>query len=65
MIIVVVFKVKKAKGSNIFIVLYLTYHIVLSTTSPSRFEAHAGLFILVMKGILDAYVLRPFDKKKY
>ena len=33
-----------------------TYRIVAST-GPSRFEAHAGLFRLLMHGIFDAYVL--------
>ena len=39
-----------------------TYCKVASTTSPSQFEAHAGLFRLSMKGILDDYVLLPFGK---
>ena len=39
-----------------------TYRIVAST-SPSRIEAHAGLFRSLMKGIFDPYVLWPFDKK--
>jgi hypothetical protein len=30
---------------------------VVASTSPSRFEAHAGFFRLSMKGIFDAYVL--------
>ena len=34
-----------------------TYRIVAST-SPSRFEAHAGFFRFLMKGIFDPYV--PF-----
>ena len=38
-----------------------TYRIVAST-GPSRFEAHAGLFRLLMHGIFDAYVLLSFDK---
>ena len=29
----------------------------VASTSPSRFEAHAGLFRLRMKGIFYAYVL--------
>ena len=33
----------------------LNYRIV-ANASPSRFEAHAGLFRLLMKGIFDAYV---------
>ena len=33
------------------------------STSPSHFEAHAGLFRFSMKGIFDAYVLWPFGKK--
>ena len=36
-------------------VLATNYHIVAST-SLSRFEAHAGLFRLLMKVIFDAYV---------
>ena len=35
----------------------------VASTSPSNFEAHAGLFRLPMKGIFDAYVLSPFGKK--
>ena len=38
------------------------YRKVMSS-SPSHIEAHAGLFILLMKGIFDHYVLWPFDKK--
>jgi hypothetical protein len=33
-----------------------TYRIV-ANASPSRFEAHVGLFRLLMKGIFDPYVL--------
>ena len=29
----------------------------------SRFEAHAGFFRLLMKGIFGPYVHGPFDKK--
>ena len=36
---------------------------IVASTSPSRFEAHAGLFRLSMKGIFDAYVLWTFDQK--
>ena len=35
----------------------------VASSSPSRIEAHAGLFRLLMKGIFDPYVLWPFDKK--
>ena len=35
----------------------------VASTSLSCFEAHAGLFRLLMKGIFDDYVLRPFGKK--
>ena len=42
--------------------IYFAYRIVASS-SPSRIEAHAGLFRLLMKGIFDPYVLWPFDKK--
>ena len=38
------------------IVSILNYRIVAST-SPSRIEAHAGLFRSLMKGIFDPYVL--------
>ena len=38
------------------------YRIVTSTSQP-RFEAHAGLFKLVMKGIFDVDVLWPFHQK--
>ena len=40
-------------------VLNLDYKIASSNTS--RLEAHVGLFRFLMKGILDAYVLSPFD----
>ena len=30
----------------------------VASTSPSHFEAHAGLFRLLMEGIFDAYVQR-------
>ena len=33
-----------------------------ASSDTSRFEAHAGLFRLSIKGIFDAYVLWPFDK---
>ena len=36
---------------------------IVASTSPSRIEAHAGLFRSLMKGIFDPYVLWPFDKK--
>ena len=39
---------------------HLIYHIVAST-SPSHFEAYAGLFRLLMKMTFDPYL--PFDKK--
>ena len=29
----------------------------------SCLEAHVGIYRLLMKGIFDAYILRPFDKK--
>ena len=35
--------------------LIMIYHIVVSA-SPSRFEAHVGLFRLLMKGIFDPYI---------
>ena len=39
-----------------------TYHKVASS-NISCSEAHAGFFRLLMNGIFDSYVLRPFDKK--
>ena len=42
--------------------LWYKYRIVASSI-PSRIEAHADLFRLLMKGIFDPYVLWPFDKK--
>ena len=50
--------------SNLAYTSHIMYSIVAST-SPSRFEAHAGHFRLLMKGIFDAYVLWPFDKKSF
>ena len=47
---------------HVYKCVHTTYRIVAST-SPSRIEAHAGLFKSLMKGIFDPYVLRPFDKK--
>ena len=38
------------------------YHIV-ANSDTSRLEAHAGIYRLLMKGIFDAYVLLPFEKK--
>ena len=35
----------------------------VASSNTSRFEAYAGFFKLLMKGILDPYVLLPFDKK--
>ena len=39
------------------------YRKVASSFNTSRLEAHAGFFRLLMKGIVDPYVLWPFDKK--
>ena len=41
---------------------FSTYRKVASSNT-SRLEAHAGFFRLLMKGIFNPYVLRPFDKK--
>ena len=50
--------------SNTQILKNLTFdYRIVASTSPSRFEAHAGLFRLLMKVIFDAYVLWPFSKK--
>ena len=35
----------------------------VASSNMSRLEAHAGFFRLIMKGIIDPYVLWPFDKK--
>ena len=35
----------------------------VTSSNTSRIEAHAGFFRLLLKGIFDPYVLRPFDKK--
>ena len=43
-------------------VLKLTYHKV-SSSNTSRLEPHPGFDRLLMKGIFDAYVLWPFDKR--
>ena len=38
-------------------------HIPCTVKSQVRFEVHAGLSRLLMKGIFDAYVLWPFSIK--
>ena len=40
-------------------------HCIVVSTSSSHFEAHAGLFRLLMKGIFNASVLSAFDKKSF
>ena len=35
----------------------------VKSSNTSRFEAYSGFFRLLMKGIIDLYVLWPFDKK--
>ena len=47
---------KLARIQTIFKYSWLKYRIVASS-SPSRIEAHASLFRLIMKGIFDPYVL--------
>ena len=50
-------------------IVYHTYSIQgkylrkVASSNTSRLEAHADFFRLLMKGILDPYVLWPFDKK--
>ena len=34
----------------------------IGSFNTSRLEEHADIYILLMKGIFDAYVLWPFDK---
>ena len=41
----------------------LLEYCIVASASLFRFEAHTGLFRLLMKGIFDPYVLWPFDKK--
>ena len=43
--------------------VFICKYRIVASTSPSRIEAHAGLFRSLMKGIFDPYVLWPFDKK--
>ena len=38
---------------------------IVASTSPSRFEAHAGLFRFLMKGIFDAYLMHTLWQKVY
>ena len=45
-----------------FSIIILMYRKVVSSNT-SRLEAHAGIYSLLMKGIFEAYVLWPFDKK--
>ena len=35
----------------------------VASSNTFHLKAHAGFFRLLVKGILDPYVLRPFDKK--
>ena len=44
-----------AKSSNFLENNQKTTYRIVASTSPSRFEAHAGLFRLVMKGIFDMH----------
>jgi hypothetical protein len=41
---------------------FVKYHKVESSNT-SHLEAHAGIYRLLMKGIFNAYVLWPIDKK--
>ena len=41
----------------------LVVYRIITSSNTSCLEAHAGFFILLMKGIFDPYVLWPFDKK--
>ena len=36
---------------------------VISSSNASCFKADPGIYRLIMEGIFDAYVLRPFEKK--
>ena len=42
----------------------ITYRKVVSSNT-SRLDAHAGFFRLLVKGIFNPYVLRPYDKKLF
>ena len=44
------------KGTN-------SYYREIASSNTSCLEAHVGIYILLMKGIFDAYLLWPFDKK--
>ena len=46
-----------AKSSNFLENNQKTTYRIVASTSPSRFEAQAGLFRLLMKGTFDPYVL--------
>ena len=35
----------------------------VASSNTSRLEAHTGIYRLLMKGIFDAHVLRPFAKE--
>ena len=46
------FKLKMVRNQ-----LFFDIYRIVANASPSRFEAHVGLFRLLMKGIFDPYVL--------
>ena len=48
---------KKKLDKNMLSYTFLSRYRIVASTSPSRFEAHVGLFRLLMKGIFDTYVL--------
>ena len=49
-------------ANAVWLMHFLGYRKVASSDT-SRLEAHAGFFRLLMKGILEPYVLWPFEKK--
>ena len=44
-------------GIQLLVPLVFNEYRIVASSSPSRIVAHAGLFRLLMKGILDPYVL--------
>ena len=40
-------------------------YLIVASFNTFCLEAHPGIFRLLMKGIFDAYVLWPFDKKLF
>ena len=43
--------------------VFLKTYCKVASSNTSHLEAHVGFFRLIMKGLLDPYVLPLFDKK--